>query len=239
MKRLLCVIGLLASAARSDEAPLVFISTAELSAKVASDARSKDMFALLHIKGAINVPATKAQTLLPKRIRDRHSPVIFYCNGPKCTKSQKAGRVALALGYTSVLEYNEGLPAWGKATQPTEGTPLPAFEPVGRSPDDVARELEKGDAGPFLLDIRDAPEFIAFHARGAVNVPLDDIASRARELPRKRTIVLMDHTGHQSLVAARQLHRLGFDKVQVVEGGVLAWQQKILPMVIASTGQGR
>src|SRR5207248_5516332 len=248
MKTLLCATLLLASAARSEEGPLAFIGTAELSVKVVSvpaakwsftliDARSRVEYEESHIAGAINLPASQTQALLPKRIKDHARQIIFYCNGPKCTKSQKGARAAMALGYSSVLEYNEGLPAWGKASLPVEGTPLPDFEPAARSATDVARDLEKGAAGPFLLDIRDASEFAAFHVRGADNVALDDIASHVNRLPKGRTIVVMDHSGHQTLVAARLLHHLGFDKVELLEGGILGWQQQSLPTVIASAAR--
>src|SRR5256885_2570573 len=150
MKRLLCAMVLLASAARSEESPLAFIGTAELSAKVAAgpaakwsftliDARSRVEYEEAHIAGAINLPAPQTQALLPTRIQDHARHIIFYCNGPKCTKSQKGARAAMALGYTSVLEYNEGLPAWGKAGLRLEGTPLPAFEPVARSATEIGR----------------------------------------------------------------------------------------------------
>ena len=144
MKRLFCAMALLATAARSEEAPLTFIGTSELSAKVSSgpasrwnftvvDARTRVEYEESHIAGAINVPASQTQALLPKRVKDRSRTIIFYCNGPKCTKSQKGARAAIALGYSSVFEYNEGLPAWGKAGLRLAGTPLPAFEPVARS----------------------------------------------------------------------------------------------------------
>jgi len=124
MKRGLIVLALAACLpgnARADEAPLTYIATQELAAKMRDsartftviDARARVEYDEAHIPGAISVPAPDVAVALPRRIKDRRRELIFYCNGPKCTKSQKAARAAIALGYRNVLEYNEGMPGWG------------------------------------------------------------------------------------------------------------------------------
>src|SRR5258708_12153381 len=123
---------------RTDQ-PLTFIKTDQLSAWVAAapqaqwkftivDARSRVEYEESHIAGAISAPTAQIASLLPKKVKDKHREIIFYCNGPKCTKSQKAARAAMELGNTRGLEYNEGLPAWGKAKLPIAGSPMPPLE---------------------------------------------------------------------------------------------------------------
>jgi rhodanese-related sulfurtransferase len=158
-------------------------------------------------------------------IKERSRNLVFYCNGPKCTKSQKAAREAIALGYTSVVEYNEGLPAWGKAGLPVAGKPLPLFEAPAISPEQLS-QTRKGPNAPLVVDVRDRVEYQAFHLPGSVSIPLDDLHAHLRDLPRGREIVLVCHSGHQSPIAARVLHALGRSDLKRLDGGVVAWQQK-------------
>jgi rhodanese-related sulfurtransferase len=232
--------------ARADE-PLKFITTGQLESKVAAapasswsftivDARTRVEFEESHIAGAINVPAVQVLGMLPKRINDKHRELVFYCNGPKCTKSQKAARAAIDLGYTNILEYNEGLPAWTKAGLAVAGSPLPPYEVPAISPERLVLMLRRGAEPPFLLDLRDSPEYLGFHLKGAVNIPLDQIMLHMREIPRDQEIVLVDHSGPQSVIAARLLHYLmGVERMKRLDGGLMAWQLQKLPVETTST----
>jgi len=243
--RLIAVMVLCAVPAgvRAEETPLHYIATAELAARLHTPGASQDKLSVIdararveydeaHIPGAINVPAEKVPVLLPRLVKDRRRQLVFYCNGPKCTKSQKAARMAIALGYENVLEYNEGMPGWGKARMPIAGSPLPEVDVPAIAPEEFATMLKSG-ARPFVIDLRDAQEFKSYHLKGAVNIPLDDVARRLHDLPKDRDIVLACHAGQQSIVGARLLHHLGVDRVKRLDGGIIAWQQKGLPLVFS------
>ena len=241
MTRLAIVCSALAVAAqvRADEAPLTFITTAELHAKTAStptarwkftivDARTRVEYEENHIAGAVSCPATQTAAVLPKLVKDKSRQLIFYCNGPKCTKSQKAARAAIALGYRNVLEYNEGLPAWGKANLPVAGNPLPPVEMASVSPEDLRARMQ-GAKAPAVIDVRDAVEFASVRIAGTINIPLDELEKRAGEVPAGE-VVVTDHGGGQSLIAGRVLQKAGRANLARLEGGLLAWQQKGLPI---------
>jgi rhodanese-related sulfurtransferase len=233
------LLSICALAARASDAPLPLITTAELSARIKAeggqardftlvDARTRVEYGEAHIPGAVNCPAADAAALLPKMVKDRSRQLVFYCNGPKCTKSRKAAHEAVALGYTSVVEYNDGLPAWGQAGLPVEGKPLPVFEAQAVSAEQLS-QMRGGAHGPVVVDVRDREEYQAFHLPGSVSMPLDTLEKRLRDLPRGREIVLVCHSGHQSPIAARVLHALGRSDLKRLDGGVVAWQQKGLP----------
>jgi rhodanese-related sulfurtransferase len=224
---------------RADDAPLTFISTEQLSARTAAtppsqwgftvvDARTRVEYEENHIAGAVNCPASQTQAILPKLVKDKSRELIFYCNGPKCTKSQKGARLALGLGYRKVLEYNEGLPAWSKATLPVAGSPLPPAEMASIGADELRARMESGK-GPAVVDVRDAIEFASVRVAGTLNIPLDELEKRAREVPAGE-VVIMDHGGGQALIAGRVLQKVGRTGLTRLEGGLLAWQQKGLPV---------
>jgi rhodanese-related sulfurtransferase len=212
------------------------ITTAELKAKCAEapqhwdftlvDSRSETEFNEGHIPGAQLIPAKKTAEKLPAVAKEKGRLVVFYCNGPGCTKSLKGAKAAIAAGYNNVREYNEGLPAWKTAGLKVDGTPLP---PVSLSL--VTAQALKGQlgaGGPSLVDIRDADEFDKFHIAGSINVPLDTISKRIKEIAAGK-ICIVDHIGHQASVAARLLAKLGRTDLESLEGGIMAWQDADLP----------
>lgn len=235
--KLLCAVALAALAPVASAQQVKTISTAELKAKTDAgpaaswtfaliDARSETEFNEGHIADAVLVPAKKTADKLPAVSKDKARLVVFYCNGPGCTKSLKAAKLALAAGYTNVLEYNEGLPAWQAAGHKVVGTPLPAVTLPLVTPGALKAQL--GAGGPALVDIRDADEFEKFRIAGSVNIPLDALAKRVKELPPGK-ICIVDHVGHQASVAARLLTKLGKKDLVGIQGGIMAWQDADLP----------
>jgi rhodanese-related sulfurtransferase len=192
------------------------------------DARTETEFAEGHIPGAVLVPAKLAGKRLPQIAPDRARLVVFYCNGPNCTKTHKAAKEAAAAGYTNLTEYRDGLPGWAKAGQKVEGDPNPPVQLPSVAPQALSGELA-GAKKPVLLDIRDADEFGPGHIAGAISVPMDEIRARLASIPAGR-ICIVDHAGHQAPVAARLLARLGRKELAKLDGGLLAWRAAGLPI---------
>jgi rhodanese-related sulfurtransferase len=65
------------------------------------------------IEDSISLPDidTTPETLA-KHIPSKSTPVIFYCNGPKCGRSVKASKMAVKDGYSKVYWYRGGWEEW-------------------------------------------------------------------------------------------------------------------------------
>ncbi|PDP73352.1 sulfurtransferase [Porphyromonas gingivalis] len=83
-------------------------------------------------------------------------------------------------------------------------------------PDDKAL-TEAIRNGAFLVDVRTPGEFASGSVAGAVNIPLDRIASRLDELKNKKTIIVFCRSGNRSSQAKSILERNGFSNV--LDGG--------------------
>lgn len=84
---------------------------------------------------------------------------------------------------------------------------------------------------PFILDVRTAAEFRSIHAPGSTLLPLHELnAEKFRALGVSGTCYIMCRSGHRAGQAATQLEAAGFSDVQVIEGGILAWDQAGLPV---------
>ena len=197
------------------------------------DARTAVEYGEAHIPGSVNVAASKTAKRLPELVKDKARAVVFYCNGPNCTKTVKAAKAATAAGYTDVWEYKEGLPGWGKAGQKVDGKPLPSFDAAPLTPE-ALKALLASASPPVVVDIRDAEEFAGFHIEKALSLPIDELQARSKEIPAGRAIVVADHAGHQAPVAVRLLASLGRKELKRLDGGVIKWQAAGLP-----TAKGR
>lgn len=78
-----------------------------------------------------------------------------------------------------------------------------------------------------LLDVRAAGEVAICQIQGSLNIPLQELASRHKELSPDELIVVHCKTGGRSQKAVELLQGLGFSKLKNLSGGILKWIQEI------------
>ena len=87
-------------------------------------------------------------------------------------------------------------------------------------PGDLAQRLMAGEPGLHVVDLRTPGEFQAFHIRGAVNVPPQDLPKYLKPYKNSGTVVLysngMTHPGQ----AAIMLRRQGYNNVYILTDGL-------------------
>jgi phage shock protein E len=71
--------------------------------------------------------------------------------------------------------------------------------------------------GAYLVDVRTPAEFANGHAKGSVNIPLDQVASQLSKFKNKKNIVVCCQSGGRSGQAKTILEKNGFQNV--VNGG--------------------
>lgn len=91
--------------------------------------------------------------------------------------------------------------------------------------DEVQAQMENG-ARPTLLDVREREEYREGHLEGSVPLPRGFLEMRIEEaVPDKSTpIVAYCAGGVRSLIAARTLKEMGYEKVTSMSGGYTAWK---------------
>lgn len=68
-------------------------------------------------------------------------------------------------------------------------------------------------AGAFLVDVRTPEEFRYGSAKGAVNIPLDEVTANLKKFEGKNLIVVFCRSGNRSAQAKRILENNGFKNV--------------------------
>ncbi len=66
-----------------------------------------------HIANSISLPDTDTDcTSLFRIIYRKNTPTVFYCNGPKCQRSDHAIKIAQECGYTNIYWFRGGFEEW-------------------------------------------------------------------------------------------------------------------------------
>lgn len=85
----------------------------------------------------------------------------------------------------------------------------------------------------LVVDLRPIADFDKGHIPGAKNVQLSQFDPESKQLAAAKAlpVVLVCKSGQTAGGAAKRLHKAGFERVYVLDGGIGAWQQADLPLV--------
>ncbi|AWV08349.1 rhodanese-like domain-containing protein [Marilutibacter maris] len=101
---------------------------------------------------------------------------------------------------------------------------------------------DRGDE--VLIDVREPAEFETGHIPGAINIPRGVLEFQVDAHPavanvsdpalshKQRPVVVVCRTGGRAALSAVNLQRLGFADVRSIAGGVVAWSEAGLPLVV-------
>ncbi|MEO5963134.1 MAG: rhodanese-like domain-containing protein [Thermomonas sp.] len=105
-----------------------------------------------------------------------------------------------------------------------------------------AFQSSRGEA--IVIDVREPAEFETGHIPGSINIPrgvlefqvdahpavanVSDPALSHKDCP----IIVVCRTGGRAALSAVSLQRLGFSDVRSIAGGVIAWGEAGLPLVV-------
>lgn len=98
--------------------------------------------------------------------------------------------------------------------------------------DDLRDELA-ADSHALVVDVRGPENFADGHIGGAVNIPQDDLPTRADELPSDRdaAIIMVCNIGKFSKYTTLLLKSMGYRNVKSMKGGLNEWVRKGHPTV--------
>jgi len=95
----------------------------------------------------------------------------------------------------------------------------------------TSQALNLRNAGAFILDVRQPEEWNEYHVPGSTLIPLGELESRVKELPRDKQIVVVCRSGNRSATGRDILLRAGFPQVTSLAGGLSQWKAAGYPTV--------
>ncbi|MFJ8487273.1 rhodanese-like domain-containing protein [Streptomyces sp. NPDC094038] len=209
---------------RAGERPRSFprATFAELAARgtqdvVVLDVRRDTERAGGHLRGSLHIPL--------HQVRERLGEIPGGTVWVHCAGGMRAAVAASLLDAAGrdVVAVDDGFAAARAA-----GLPMARLTP--------AEARERADADAVLLDVREAGEWAAGHAPGAMHAPLSGLTAGAPLPPAAtdRPLVVICHSGRRSRQAAALLTARGLDAVDVV-GGMTAWRAAGLAVTAGGT----
>ena len=83
-----------------------------------------------------------------------------------------------------------------------------------------------------VVDVSEADEFALGHVGGAKNVPVGQLDSRLPEVAKNKALplILVCPNGARASRALGVAKKLGYDKAQVLAGGLKSWKEANLPI---------
>ncbi len=93
----------------------------------------------------------------------------------------------------------------------------------------------------IVVDMRDEKDFALGSLAGARSMPFATLAERAAELVRfkARPVLIVCDSGQQSAKAVATFKTQGFDEAYSLAGGIAAWKQAGLPLVVSGRDSSR
>ena len=125
MKKIIALLAtaVIAVSSYAGEFPDVSITEvkalAESKKAVIIDVNGTESYKKGRVPGALNFDDIKGKLAdtLPK---DKNTPIVAYCGGPKCKAYQAAATAAEKLGYKNIKHMSAGISGWQKAGEKME-----------------------------------------------------------------------------------------------------------------------
>jgi len=87
-------------------------------------------------------------------------------------------------------------------------------------------------AQSLVINVLDKQYYDDCHIKGSINIPLDQLESRAKELDKNQTIIVYctSYSCSASRKAWHILNNMGFKDIYAYEGGMAEWYQMGFPI---------
>lgn len=197
------------------------------------DVRQDAEFLADHIPGAVLCPVGQLANGADEVLTVRGAQIVCYSTDE--TRAQVGAGMLRRIGYPRVGWLRGGFHGWQAAgLLIAHGRPSsypPALEAELATcdlvePEVVHRQLTT-DHPPALIDVRRSSEYALGHIASSRWVPRGDLERRLDgATERSADIVLVSDRGIRAALAARTAKNLGFERPQVLAGGVVAWQEQ-------------
>ena len=182
------------------------------------DMRDPGEFAAAHLAGSINIGLGGQYATWAGTVLHRERPIVIIADpGRENEAAVRLGRI----GFDHVVGYLEdGLLSLAARPDLTRTT-----ERISAS---LAAERLAAPHSPLVVDVRAPREHQQKFVRGSVNLPLNHLTDRLKELPKDRPILVHCAGGYRSSIAASLLQQQGYE-VSELAGGIAAWETASLP----------
>jgi rhodanese-related sulfurtransferase len=212
------------------------ISSKDLAAKIMYpqndliliDMRSSDDFSKEHLLNSHNVPFITISDAMVAL--DKNKPYVLIDYGPSVELTATVIKNMIGAGFNNISYLEGGFSTWKSNYNPIifAGDPTSFVDQskVTYIKTDQLKEMLQKDNTLALIDVRKKEQFDAGHLIGAINIFLDDIEKRKKEIPSNKKIIIYDNNGLAAFQAAVRLFDMGFFNTLTLSDGLNSWKSK-------------
>ncbi len=191
------------------------------------DVRDVFAFEKSHVEGAVNIPLE----ILPSKLNELPKNKLIFIYDQTGKKGHQALRTLVGAGFTNVYNVSGGFASLSGYVRGVTSLnfrlelPTPESKKIGEKSnveekDVLTVEIKNEESNePLIVDVRTVEEFETGAYPGAINIPLDELESRIKELGKKdRNIVLYCASGARSAYAEGILKSHSFTNLENAGG---------------------
>lgn len=190
------------------------------------DLRAADKFAAGHIPRALNLPAAKLDQYKEQNWPSfKGATIVFYSDNQ--ADIDKARELMYDYNLSKATVFPGGFERWkklgyqvetGAKTAPEKLTFVRVLKPHDVSITDFKKMLD--DPTVVILDVRNDAERATGSFKGSLHIPFEQAATRYKEIPTDKTVVLHCATGIRSSAAYETLKAKGLKNLKVLNANV-------------------
>ena len=200
------------------------------------DVDSSEIYNLEHIDGAYSLPIDEIPFFFSSfdKTQWKDKTIVVYC---RCSvENEKAKLAAKVLGeflnpkLIFVLHHPQSSAyiKWKEARYPIArpcNVDLNSEKKLSMSIEDFKMRVLSSTTAYFLIDCRETQEYKKSHIKNSKNIPLGKLLSDAKKglLPKDKDLFVYCQTGYRSLLASKELRKIGYNRVFYLEGGIDAY----------------
>ncbi len=192
------------------------------------DIRNADSFGQEHIAGSKNILPENLESDLSSL--DKDNPCVIIDNLGLDPMEIQVMKQLREKGFSDVAYLEGGFSQWKNQLNPTitSGDPYSFTDQskVTYLKSDELKNIISQEPNLYLIDLRKSSQFVSGHLKEAVNIYLEDLESRYREIPIGKKIILYDDNGFGAFQGAVRLFDLGVTNVFALSDGLDVWKQK-------------
>lgn len=199
-----------------------------------SDTSASSSLNIGHLKGAININVNEVKTRLNELLTYKHKPIFVYCSHSQ--RSRVTSKILSDSGFTNVININGAMTEFNLLKNTSIPCANELYETANLfkllSPPEVAG-LISSHKKVFILDVRTDSAFrgiatdVSANAlgklKGAINIPLAQLASSLDRVPRNRPILVVADFGRETNLGAKLLTDNGYQNVNAAFNGMSEW----------------
>lgn len=197
------------------------------------DVRSQEEYRQEHIIDSKNIPLDQLRTSLSQLSLDKQFVLVDGSGDPAAISA--AEQELTAMNYSDTPYLSGGFAAWKASFGRTisDGDPL-SFTDQAKvnyiDCDGLKKAIDSGEE-MVIIDVRKSGQYGEGHIKNALNIYLEDIERRRKEIPYGTKIVVYDNDGLWAFKAAARLFDLGILDVSAVSDGLDTWKKKKYELV--------